>query len=49
MKRPELDGELETIQIELDLKQTTWINRSLLSSLKEELLAFLRKNANLFA
>ena len=49
MKRPEPNGELEVVQIRTKPDQTTRINKNLPVSLKKELVAFLRKNVNLFA
>ena len=48
-RRPELDGELEEIQIGKESGQTTRINKNLPTSLKQDLAIFLRFNADLFA
>ena len=45
----ELDGELKEIQIGSEVFHTTRTNKSLSFSLKEKLVAFLRKNMELFA
>ena len=49
MKRPEPNGKLKVVQIGSKLDQTNQINKNLPTSLKEELLAFLRRNVDLFA
>ena len=48
-KRPEPDGELEVVQIELEDDQTNWVNKNLPFPLNEKLVAFLRRNMDLFA
>lgn len=48
IKRLMPNGELEVEQIGLKNDQTTQINKNLPISLKEKLVAFLRKNVNLF-
>ena len=48
-KRLEPNGELEVVQIESKNDQTTRVYKNLPMSLKEELMAFLRKNVDLFA
>ena len=47
--RPELEGELEEIQIGKESGQTTRINKNLPTMLKQDLATFLRSNADLFA
>ena len=49
MKRSEPDGELKIVQIGSKADQTTRINKSLSTSLKEKILTLLKKNADLFA
>ena len=48
-KRPKTDGDLEVIQISSKVEQTTQINKSLPTPLKQELITPLKKNTNLFA
>ena len=47
--RPELDGELEEVQIGKEPGQTTRINKDLLTLQKQDLITFLRSNTDLFA
>ena len=48
-RRPEPGGELEEVQIGKGSGQTTRINKELPTMLKQDLITFLRSNADLFA
>ena len=47
-RRPKPNGELKVVQIGNELGQTTRINKALLNSLKQDLVALLKSNANQF-
>ena len=49
MKRLEPDGKLDAVQIGPKSNQTTQINKSLSTSLKEKLLTFSNRHVDLFA
>ena len=48
-KKPEPGWELDIVHIENTVDQTTQINKSLSTSLKEEFVTFLRRNVDVFA
>ena len=48
-RRPELDGELNEVQIGVEPSQTTRINKAFPILLKQDLVALLKSNTNLFA
>ena len=48
-RRLELDGRLEEVQIEKEPSQTTCINKTFPTSLKQDLVGLLKSNADLFA